>query len=245
MNGIEYVVDGRVATLTLNRGEVNAFTVDMAETFHKYFVDADENPEVGVVCITGKGERFSGGLDLREIDPSDTRRILYIQDQVMNPIVKGIYGSNKPVVCAMNGPAAGAGMMFGLAADLTYMKRGSRLAFTFLDRHLSPACGATYILPALVGERKARELILLREKVDAEEAVRLGLITGVYDEFSEVEARVAQIAEIDPALLAAEKKAARGDTPYDLGHCLRHEVTAQEETIDGFQAAVEKFLGKK
>ncbi len=240
---ISYKVENRVATITLDKPPANLFDESMAEDFYKHLQDSEQNANVGVIYITGKGKRFSGGLDLNTVDPSDTQYIEQLQQSVFNPIITQLYNSRKSIVCAMNGSAAGAGLMIGLASDLTYMKQGASLAFTFADRGLVPACGATYILPKLVGDKRALEIILMREKVSSEQAVKDGLINGVYDNEQDILERVEHIAKLPPELISLTKRAMRDRTETELMTRLLIEERVQVEAfrLPSFREGVEKF----
>jgi 2-(1,2-epoxy-1,2-dihydrophenyl)acetyl-CoA isomerase len=243
MGNIEYSVTKKVARITLDKPPANLFDKDMGERLYELLQNAEGNQDVSAIYITGKGKRFSGGLDLSTVDPSDTQYIEQLQHGVFNPIITQLYNSRKAVICAMNGSAAGVGLMIGLVSDLTYLKQGARMAFTFADRGLVPACGATHILPKLVGEKRALEIILMREKISAEQAVKEGLINGVYGNEQEILEKVKHIAELSPELIALTKRAMKDRTETELITRLLIEEKVQSEAfrLPSFQNGIAKF----
>ncbi|MGW4643515.1 enoyl-CoA hydratase-related protein [Sphaerisporangium sp. NPDC004334] len=177
-----YAVEQGVATITLNRPDaMNALTVVMKAALLEALERARDEAEVRAVLLTGAGRGFCAGQDLREHAENlaagagldGTVRAHY------NPIVLAITGMGKPVVAAVNGYAAGAGVSLALACDFRVAAENARFAMAFSAIALAPDSGASWTLPRLVGAAKARELLMLGDPVDAAEAARLGMVTSV------------------------------------------------------------------
>jgi 2-(1,2-epoxy-1,2-dihydrophenyl)acetyl-CoA isomerase len=187
-------VEGRVATLTLNRpAALNALTVPMKEGLLAELRAASGDPAVRAIVITGAGRAFCAGQDLRErLEPDatplgDELRLRY------NPIIQAIRDAPQPVIAAVNGVAAGAGASLAFACDLRIAAASASFVLAFGRIGLVPDSGATWTLPRLVGSARAAELALLGEKVDAAEALRIGLVSRVVPD-GELVAETATIA---------------------------------------------------
>lgn len=245
---IQYSVDEHIAKIVLNRPAANTLDEPAARLLYEAVQDARMSDEVRVIYLTGSGGVFCGGLDLRSVDLSDTDTIVRLHRSLFDPIAKEIYSCAKPVVCAMNGSASGAGLMFALACDLTYAVEQSRLAFTFVERGLIPACGGTYLIPALVGEKKALEIVLRAKTYKASNALAEGLLTGVYATVDELARETYQIAQElagrSPLVLNLVKKAMRSRTieRFDEQLRLEEELQAVAVAAPSFREGVEKFL---
>ncbi|ABO67278.1 enoyl-CoA hydratase-related protein [Geobacillus thermodenitrificans] len=218
---IRYEVDGQVAWLTLNRPEqLNSFTEQMNKEMTKALKQAGADRDVRCVVITGAGRAFCAGEDLsgvtEEMDHGEVLRTRYA------PMMKALYSLGKPVVAAVNGVAAGAGMSLALACDFRLLSEKASFAPAFIHVGLVPDAGHLYYLPRLIGTAKALELAVLGEKVAATEAVALGLATTVIPQ-DRWEEEVRQFAE----RLAAMPTKAIG-----LVKRLLHE--SQEATFDRY-----------
>ncbi|ASS86197.1 2-(1,2-epoxy-1,2-dihydrophenyl)acetyl-CoA isomerase [Geobacillus lituanicus] len=190
---IRYEVKGQVAWLTLNRpDQLNAFTEQMNAEVTKALKQAGADPNVRCMVITGAGRAFCAGEDLsgvtEEMNHGDVLRTRYA------PMMKALHRFEKPVVAAVNGAAAGAGMSLALACDFRLLSEKASFAPSFIHVGLVPDAGHLYDLPRLVGRAKALELAVLGDKISAEQAASLGLATKVIP-LSEWEEGVKQFAE--------------------------------------------------
>jgi 2-(1,2-epoxy-1,2-dihydrophenyl)acetyl-CoA isomerase len=190
---IRYETRDHVAWLTLNRPDkLNAFTEQMNKEITKALKQTANDANVRCLVITGAGRAFCSGEDLggvtEEMDHGEVLRTRYA------PMMKALYHFEKPVVAAVNGVAAGAGMSLALACDFRLVSEKASFVEAFIHVGLIPDAGNLYYLPRLIGHAKALELAVLGEKISAQKAVELGLATAVVPE-AEWEEEVQRFAE--------------------------------------------------
>jgi 2-(1,2-epoxy-1,2-dihydrophenyl)acetyl-CoA isomerase len=173
--------DDGVQTITLNRPEVlNALTRQVLGELRAAFQDAERDAAVRCVVLTGAGRGFCSGLDLTASGPREEN--VSIADGVRknwNVVIKGIRTVEKPVIAALNGVAAGAGMSVALACDIRIASEAAWFMTGFVKIGLIPDSGGTLFLPMLLGYAKAAELAFTSDRIDATEAHRLGLVNHV------------------------------------------------------------------
>ncbi|KZL05000.1 1,2-epoxyphenylacetyl-CoA isomerase [Pseudovibrio axinellae] len=171
---------GGVLRLTLNRPDkLNSLTPDMREALLSALRAAGENPEVRSVILTGSGRAFCTGQDLNDIMPDSSGKKPDLGDvltQHYSPIIQAIRQLEKPVLCAVNGIATGAGAGLAFACDLVFAARSAKFIHAFSRLGLVPGAGASFHLPRLVGEVRAKGLLLTGMPVSAEQAADWGLI---------------------------------------------------------------------
>ncbi|MFD8494355.1 enoyl-CoA hydratase-related protein [Amycolatopsis sp. NPDC059657] len=218
-----------VRTLTLNRPKAyNSMTVELKELLLAALREAAEDPEVRAVVITGAGKAFCAGQDLKEhvglLQANDPAPLHTVKEHY-NPIVKTIVGMAKPVIAAINGPAAGAGAAFAYASDLRIAATSANFLMAFANVGLGPDSGASWTLQRLIGLGRAAELMLLARTVDSAEALTLGLVSEVVPD-EELAARAQAVA----ARLAAGPTVAYAKIKGVL-------ATAAESTLDEALAA--------
>ncbi len=176
------LTDG-VLVITLNRPEVlNSFDRAMAEQMQGALAQAAENAAIRAVLITGAGRGFCAGQDLQEALPAGDGPIPDISEIVRasyNPIIKAIRSLEKPVICAVNGVAAGAGANLAFACDLTIAAEEANFVESFSKLGLIPDTSGTFFVPRLAGPQRATGMFFLAEKVSAEKAKAWGLIWDV------------------------------------------------------------------
>jgi enoyl-CoA hydratase/carnithine racemase len=193
-----YQEDGGVATITFDRPErLNALTFEVYADLRDLLAELPHRGEVRALVLTGRGRGFCSGGDVRDIIGAlramGTRELLDFT-RMTGAVVQGLRDLPVPVVAAVNGVAAGAGAVLALAADLRLLARSASFAFLFTHVGLAGAdMGAAYLLPRLVGLGRASELLLLGERVDADQAERLGLASRVVDD-AELPAAAAELA---------------------------------------------------
>ncbi|MGI9592072.1 MAG: enoyl-CoA hydratase [Myxococcota bacterium] len=176
-------VEERVAVLTLNRPEArNALTWDMKAALVEQVPRLGADPEVGCLLLTGAGQAFCAGGDTKNMakegrppSPQERMRILRWE----HALPEAIHRLEKPVVCALPGPAAGAGLGIALACDLRIMAESAFVTTAYARLGLSGDYGASWFLTQLVGTAKARELFFTGDRVDAAECERLGIANRV------------------------------------------------------------------
>src|SRR5881394_4222374 len=186
MSSILVSLDAGVLSITLNRPDkLNAFNPEMHQLLRQALERAHDEDEVRAVLLTGAGRAFCAGQDLseRKVSPGAAPIDLAVSlGSYYNPLVRRLRELPKPVVCAVNGTAAGAGANIALACDLVIAARSASFVQAFSKLGLVPDAGGTYFLPRLVGSARAMGLALLSERLSAEEAERWGLIWKAVDD---------------------------------------------------------------
>jgi 2-(1,2-epoxy-1,2-dihydrophenyl)acetyl-CoA isomerase len=173
---------GAVRTLILNRPDrLNALTNELHEALKAAFDDIEKDPDVRAVLLTGAGRGFSAGADLMQT-LSANPDLGHVVDVYYNPLVRRMRALPKPIVCAVNGVAAGAGMNLALAGDIVIAAKSANFTQAFVRIGLIPDAGGTFFLPRLVGESRARALAMLGDTITAEQAEAYGLIWKTFDD---------------------------------------------------------------
>lgn len=180
-----YVRDEFTAIITLNRPEkMNTISASMLNELSQTLVKANADPEVRVVILTGKGRAFCAGLDLSAQAQGGDQALLDGQRVVTHldlreapPVV--LFEMDKPVICAMNGSAAGYGLDLALGCDIRIMSREAKMAAAYVKRGIVPESGGTWFLPRLIGWSKAAEIIFTGRTLTADDCLTLGLASRV------------------------------------------------------------------
>ena len=179
---ILYEIKNHTAVLTLNRPEAkNAFSHEMITLWNQHLENSRDNEDVRVVVVTGKGDTFCSGGDIREMAEGrlrswDMKRFLW---EGVHRIVLTLEDLDKPVIAAINGNAMGAGMDMAIMCDIRICSERARLAESYINIGVVPGDGGAYFLPRLVGMSKALELLLTGDVIDPEEALNLGIVNRV------------------------------------------------------------------
>ncbi len=180
-NTVLYTVENSICSITLNRPDVfNSFNEELSAEFIDALKKAGKDEAVRVVIISGQGKAFCSGQDLKDIKNHEGERSL--SDSVLrryNPMILAIRDMAKPIICRLNGVAAGAGASLALACDIIIAAETATLIEVFANVGLVPDSGSSFFLPKLVGYNKAFELITLASKISAKEALELGIIYKV------------------------------------------------------------------
>ncbi len=178
---ILFELDSGVLTLTLNRPDsYNACNEQLTTDLRAALKEAEKNPEVRAIVLTGAGKAFCSGQDLKEAPEPGARRSL--ADSLVrryNPIIGKLRSIPKPVITAINGIAAGAGCSLALAGDMRLMSENASLLQAFVNIGLVPDSGSSHFLAHTVGYAKAFEIATLGEKIPADQALALGLVNRV------------------------------------------------------------------
>jgi 2-(1,2-epoxy-1,2-dihydrophenyl)acetyl-CoA isomerase len=251
-------IKGKTAYITLNRPDVfNAFNDELSYAFQDVLKEVTRNDDVRVVVLTGAGKAFCSGQDLKDISQKENRSLRDSIDKRYNPIIKAMRNMPKPIICRLNGVAAGAGCSIALASDLIIAAENASLIEIFINVGLVLDSGSSYFLPRVVGSQKAFELATMGSKVTASQAFEWGMITKVVpiDELdAAVETVVAFYRNAPTKAVGLMKKMLNKSFQSDLDTMLEYEAYCQEiagnsaDYKEGVQAFNEKrtpeFVGK-
>lgn len=191
--------DGPVVRLVLNRPKAgNAINVEMAKALMDAAIECDEDPTVRCVVLTGAGRMFCVGGDVKLFSSAGDRipHLLKELTSYLHSAVSRLARMQKPLVTVINGPAAGAGFSLALLGDIALASRDASFTLAYGKLGLSPDGGSTWLLPRLIGLRRAQELMLTDPTLTAQEAADLGLVTRVCDADDASEALSAQAAAL-------------------------------------------------
>ena len=258
-NSILIKIENQVAYITLNRPDVfNSFNREMAFSLQSILDDCEHNNGVRSIVITGNGKAFCAGQDLKEVtNPELNPGFKKILEEHYNPIITRIRAINKPVIAAVNGVAAGAGANIALSCDLVVASNKASFIQAFSKIGLIPDSGGTFFLPRLIGFQKATALMMLGDKVTAEEAEELGMIFKVISSESfneEVEKLAVKLANMPTKALGLIKELLNKsitntlEQQLELEGKLQIEAALSEDYTEGVNAFMEKrkpiFKGK-
>jgi 2-(1,2-epoxy-1,2-dihydrophenyl)acetyl-CoA isomerase len=243
-----------VRTLTLNRPKAyNSLTTELKERLLAALREAEDSSDVRAVILTGAGKAFCAGQDLKEhiglLQAGDQAPLRTVAAHY-NPIVRTIMQLPKPVIAAVNGPAAGAGAAFAYACDLRISASSANFLMAFANVGLGPDSGASWTLQRLVGYGRAAELMLLARTIDAAEALRLGLVSDVVPDeelVARAHAVAAKLAAGPTVSYAKIKEVLNTAAEGSLEDALAAEDAAQAllgATAD-HREAVEAFVAKR
>ena len=170
-----------ICTITLNRPEsYNAANEQLTTDLQVALAHARDNSDVRCVVLTGAGKAFCSGQDLKDAPKSGDKRDLRDSlNRRYNPIVRAMKEMPKPIICGINGVAAGAGLSLALAADIRIMSSAAKLVEAFIGIALIPDSGATFFYPRMMGYSKAFEFATMNSPLTAEQALDMGLVNAV------------------------------------------------------------------
>ncbi len=243
-----------VLTLTLHRPKANAFNLSLTQQLRKALQAAGKDDAVRVIVITGHGRIFSAGQDLREIlaveeqEGEDLSFRAHLE-ATYNPLIRAIRGVAKPVIAAINGPVAGAGLGVALACDLRIAADDARFVVGFLGIGLVPDSGVTLTLPLLIGLARATEYTFTNQPISAQQALAWGLVNRVVpaDELPQAAfAWAAELARGPIFTMGLTKRAFNRVVIPHLEAALAYEAQMQEiagrspEHHEGLRAFLEK-----
>ncbi|MEZ5737100.1 MAG: 2-(1,2-epoxy-1,2-dihydrophenyl)acetyl-CoA isomerase PaaG [Novosphingobium sp.] len=246
------VVDREVACITLNRPDgLNSFTQLMHEELARALDDDDG--AVRAILLTGVGRGFCAGQDLaeRKIIPDGVPTDLGDSvKQYWAPLIKRLSTRNKPVVCAVNGVAAGAGANLALSCDIVLAAKSAKFIQSFVNIGLIPDTGGTWVLPRLVGQARALGLALTAEPISAETAEAWGMIWKCVDDEALAQESLAlatRLAAGPTRGLSATKHAPRISFQHNLAQQLDHERDVMSELgySDDYREGIAAFLEKR
>ncbi|HEY9792364.1 MAG TPA: enoyl-CoA hydratase-related protein [Candidatus Obscuribacterales bacterium] len=243
------------ATITLNRPDkLNAFNDELSFQLQDALKEAEKDAAVRAVILTGAGRGFCSGQDLQNRNFSDdSKQKPSLADSIRrryNPIILRLRRMEKPVIAAINGVAAGAGASLAFACDLRIAAENASFVQSFSRVGLVPDSGATFVLPRLIGLTKAYELMVTADKIDAQQALQLGLLNKIVQGdqlIKEAEEWAAKLAKGPTRAFGLTKRAVNRAVYPDLEELLENEAYLQEIAgrSDDFQEGVKAFLEKR
>jgi enoyl-CoA hydratase/carnithine racemase len=243
--------DGGVRTLTLNRPEaLNAFNEALYDATTVALRDADADPAVAVVVLTGTGRAFSAGNDLIEMQARITDPDFQSGEHGFPGMIEALTALRKPLILAVNGLGVGIGATILGYADLVFMAAGARLKCPFTSLGVAPEAASSYLLPRLIGRQNAAWMLLSSEWVDADEALRMGLAWKVCDPddlMAEAARHAAVLASRSIPSLMAVKETIVDPTREAIAEAAKREY-AQFEVLLGSAAnadALSDFADRK
>lgn len=249
---IEMRHEGGVYRVTLNRPQrLNAFTRELLGALSDVLADIAADDAARVLVITGAGRAFSAGQDLADKGAvEDGRACRNTVERYYNPVIRQIHSLNLPVIAAVNGIAAGAGVSLALSCDIVLAAESAAFDLAFARIGLIPDAGGTHSLQRLLGPARAKAMAMLGEKIAAPEAVRLGLIyRAVADDklAAEVDALATRLSTAPTKALALMKQAFHAGDHHSLEQqlALEAELQAQAADTEDFAEGVAAFFGKR
>ncbi|MCS4502702.1 2-(1,2-epoxy-1,2-dihydrophenyl)acetyl-CoA isomerase PaaG [Arhodomonas aquaeolei] len=251
---IEYAVEAGVATLTLNRPKaLNSFNAEMHEEVRAAIKSAERDEGVRCLLITGSGRGFCAGQDLsdRNVAPGgDAPDLGESIEKNYNPLIRKLRALEMPVICAVNGVAAGAGANLALACDIVLAARSASFIQAFCRIGLLPDSGGTWHLPRLVGHARAMGLAMLGDKLSADQAEAWGMIWRVVDDeqlAAEADALARHLAGQPTKGLSLIKRAINASWHNDLDQQLDLERDLQRAAgrTDDYREGVAAFMDKR
>lgn len=247
--------NGPLAVVTLDRPEVlNAFDESLTAALAAALAEAAADTSVRAVVITGAGRAFSAGQDLRDraamVEEGKDLRLGNELRRRYHPVVRTLREMRKPVIAAVNGIALGAGLGVALCCDVRVAAASASFRAAWSRVGLAPDAGAAFFLPRLVGAGRAMDMILTGDPVDADEALRIGLVTRVWSdtEFTrEWTAYAMNIAQGATEAYALSKEALNAAWDRDLESFLDLEVELQDRAgrTQDYAEAIRAFVAKR
>ena len=230
-DGVRVAIDGAVATVTLDRPEaLNALTIPMKIELAEALGRLGADRAVRAVVLTGAGRAFCAGQDLAErMGPDPSPLDVEVRERYI-PIVRRIHAMEQPVVAAVNGVAAGAGAALAMACDIRIAADDARFVLAFGRIGLVPDSGASWFLPRLVGAAHAADIALVGDPVDADTALRIGLVSRVVaagELLDTAQALAARLATGSRPALAATKRLLDAAWTTDLETAMADEASEQ------------------
>ncbi|HEX6529935.1 MAG TPA: 2-(1,2-epoxy-1,2-dihydrophenyl)acetyl-CoA isomerase PaaG [Burkholderiales bacterium] len=252
MPSVLVAVQDGIQTLTLNRPEkLNAFIPEMHQELRRALEQAHDDAAIRAVLLTGAGRGFCSGQDLagRNVAPGAAPIDLSVSlGSYYNPLVRRLRELPKPVVCAVNGVAAGAGANLALACDIVLAARSATFVQSFARLGLVPDSGGTYFLPRLVGTARAMGMAMLAEPLPAEQAERWGLIWKCVDDaelMPEATALARKLAARSTKGLGLLKRAMYAQNSLDAQLDLERDLQRELGFSEDYRKAVAEFMQKK
>ena len=248
---IKFEILNQVAFITLNRPEkYHSFVREMALELQQRLNECQEDSNIRAVILTASGKAFCAGQDLKEAADPNGPGLQKIIHEHYNPIIKQIRSLKKPIICAVNGVAAGAGASIALSCDIVIATEEASFVQAFSKIGLVPDSGSTFFLPKLIGFNKASALMMTGEAISAVEAERIGMIYKVFskENFEEEKLKLAnKLAKMPTKALALTKKLLNLSLENNLDQQLEEEENQQviAGNTNDYKEGITSFLEKR
>ena len=224
-------IEGSILEVTIDRPKANAIDAKTSIILGDIFADFRDNPKLKVAIVTGAGEKFfSAGWDLKAVNEGEAADSDYGVGGFGG--LQELPNMNKPIIAAINGPAAGVGFIMALYADIRFAKEGAVFSSAFSKRGLIAEWGVGWILPRLVGIARANDILFSSRKFTAEEAEQMGIVNKTFSE-----------SEFDDAVFEYAKDLAKNVSPRSLRIMKEQIYNAQGETIsENLESSMQAML---
>lgn len=251
---MDFITNSRVNNVAIiklnNPAKFNSFNRTMALNFQQSLKDAAENIQVRSILIAAEGKAFCAGQDLAEAIDKSGPGIAKIVNEHYNPIITLMREIEKPIVCVVQGVAAGAGANIALAADMVVAAKSAAFIQAFSKIGLIPDSGGTFMLPRLIGLQKATALMMLGEKIMAHDACNMGMIYKVFEDdkaYEEALSIAVALADMPTKAIALTKRLLNQSLTSDLHDQLNAEAKTQVEAAltNDYTEGVNAFLEKR
>jgi len=245
-----YKVDGAVATITLNRPDVlNALNTALMLALREAVAAASDDSAVRAVIVTGAGRGFSAGADLASSSGGTGNAGTTLRERY-HPVILAMRAMPKPIISAVNGVAAGAGMSIAMAGDIILAGRSASFLQAFSKIGLVPDAGSTWFLPRYVGDVRARALAILADRISATDAQNFGLVWQVHEDaelLPKAREMADRLAAMPTRAYAMIKQALNDSHQRDLATQLELEADLQVQAgqTEDFREGVAAFLQKR
>ena len=248
---ISFNQDDGVARIVVERPDkLNAYRDQTADELLDAFRRAEADELVRAVVLTGAGRAFGAGYDLSVIGPDATPELDVVLEVHFNPLIRFMRGSRLPIVCAVNGPCAGASVGVALAGDIVIAARSAYFYEPFVGIALVPDAGNTLFLPRLAGRVRAAPAMLLGDRIGAEEALSWGLVWRVFDDAAfaaETDAIARRLVARAPSAVAGTKRLikAASDSGLEAHLGLERDLQGAAGRSPEMKAAIAAFFAKR
>lgn len=248
---ITYAVNGAVCRIELARPEkLNAYRDQTADELAAAFAQSEADTTVRVVVLTGQGRAFGAGYDLATVDPDVVPDLNKVLEEHFNPLVRAMRRSRLPIVSVVNGPCAGAAVGLALAGDIVVAAKSSYFYEPFLNIALVPDAGNTVFLTRMLGRARASGMMLLGDRISADQAQEWGLVWKVVEDAdlaAETDKITARLAELSASGIAATKRLITQAAEHDLDAMLDLERDLQGAAGQSpdFKTAVAAFFASR
>lgn len=251
MKDIIFKIENGVGVIKLNRPDkLNSFNLNMAEEFLDALNKCNTDESIRAVLLTGEGRAFCAGQDLAAAIGENAPELAEIIEKQYNPIIKAIREIPKPVVCAVNGVAAGAGANIAFACDITFSSTEATFIQSFTNIGLIPDSAGTYFIPRIIGLQRATAIMMTGDKLSAKEANEWGLVYKLFPPETLLENSillVEKLAKMPTKGIGLTKKALNESFNNDLNEQLELEKKLQQEAGNSYDynEGVNAFLEKR